>query len=479
MHRMQAATFPLPRMTSATHRAESTRTMPAVAMKAYGSAKEMSSFFANLFRLLDDFGVRYCVLHAWEKIPQEVVSDVDLAIHPADRSKLAKIFGLLRDMGFMPIQCFNYSVGSFYFVFSWFDGCTLQSVPLDIIFQHWRSGLSVLRVEELLARRQRFKELWIPSLEDQFAYLLAKRTWKGKASEEQAAGLKDLVERLGRPAAEKIASQIFPGEWSKRIVAACLDGSIAPQLRRVRKFPWLVSVVRHPVALMRYTVGQSIRIARRLRHPAGFVIAVVGPDGSGKDTMITALKSQLSGGFRRVKQYHWRPHFLFPKNSAPTVANPHASPPRTAILSSVYLLGFVLDYWIGDVLSILPAIFRSNLVIFDRYFYDVMVDPRRSRFGGPSWLARWLAGLVRRPDLILLLDADENLMYTRKKELSVEELRRQCQAYRDVLLEKLSTRVVRTDEDVKRSVQDATSVVVEFLYLRFATRHQQWISGEN
>jgi len=58
-------------------------------------------------------------------------------------------------------------------------------------------------------------------------------------------------------------------------------------------------------------------------------------------------------------------------------------------------------------------------------------------------------------------------------------LRRQCQAYRDVLLEKLSTRVVRTDEDVKRSVQDATSVVVEFLYLRFATRHQEWISGEN
>jgi thymidylate kinase len=466
-------------MTSAPQPAESTKTMPADAMKAFGATKEKSEFFGYLFRLLDEFGVRYCVLHAWERIPQEVVSDVDLAIHPADRSKLAKVFGLLRDMGFMPIQCFNYSVGGFYFVFSWFDGCTLQSVPLDVIFQHWRSGLSVLRVEDLLARRQRFEDLWIPSLEDQFAYLMAKRTWKGKASEEQASGLKDLVERLGRPTAEKIASQIFPGEWSKRIVAACLDGSIASQLVRVRKYPWLVSFVRHPVALMSYTVGQSIRIARRLRHPAGLVIAVVGPDGSGKDTVITALRSQLSAGFRSVKQYHWRPHFLFPKNTAPAVANPHASPPRTAILSSFYLLGFVLDYWLGDLLSILPAIFRSNLVIFDRYFYDVMVDPRRSRFGGPSWLPRWLAWLVRRPDLILLLDADENLMYTRKKELPVEELRRQNQAYRDVLLENLSTRVVRTDEEVKRSVKDATSVVVEYLYLRFATIHQQWISGEN
>jgi thymidylate kinase len=315
-------------------------------------------------------------------------------------------------------------------------------------------------------------------LEDQFAYLLAKRTWKGKASEEQASGLKDLVERLGRPAAEKIASQIFPGEWSNRIVAACLDGSIAPLLRSVRKYPWLVAVVRHPLALIRYTVGQSIRIARRLRHPTGLLIAVVGPDGSGKDTVINALRSQLSVGFRRVKQFHWRPHLLFPKTNAPAVTNPHASPPRTVILSSFYLLGFVLDYWLGYVLTIRPAIFRSNLVIFDRYFYDVIVDPQRSRFGGPSWLPRWLAWLVRRPDLILLLDADENLMYTRKKELPVEELRRQRQAYRDVLLKKFYTRVVSTDGEANHSVRDAASAVVEFLYLRFATRHQQWISGD-
>jgi thymidylate kinase len=475
---MQPAAQLLSMMPSTLQRAESTKTGTADAMKVYGATKEMLAFFGHLFRLLDDHGVRYCVLHAWERIPDQVVSDVDLAIHPADRSKLAKIFGLLRDMGFMPIQCFHYQVGAFYFVFSWFDGCTLQSVPLDIIFQHWRSGLSVLRVEDLLARRQRFKDLWIPSLEDQFAYLLAKRTWKGKASEEQASGLKDLVERLGRPAAEKIASQIFPREWSNRIVAACLDGSIAPLLRSVRKYPWLVAVVRHPLALIRYTVGQSIRIARRLRHPTGLVIAVVGPDGSGKDTVINALRSLLSAGFRRVKQYHWRPHLLFPKKNAPAVTNPHASPPRSAILSSFYLLGFVLDYWLGYVLTIRPAIFRSNLVIFDRYFYDVIVDPQRSRFGGPSWLPRWLAWLVRRPDLILLLDADENLMYTRKKELPVEELRRQRQAYRDVLLKKFYTRVVSTDGEANHSVRDAASAVVEFLYLRFATRHQQWISGD-
>jgi thymidylate kinase len=475
---MQPAAQLLSMMPSTLQRAEPTKIKPADAMKPYGSTKQTPAFFGHLFRLLDAHGVRYCVLHAWERIPQEVVSDVDLAIHPADRSKLAKIFGLLRDMGFVPIQCFHYSVGGFYFVFSWFDGCTLQSVPLDIIFQHWRSGLSVLRVEDLLARRQRFKDLWIPSLEDQFAYLLAKRTWKGKASEEQASGLKDLVERLGRPAAERIASQIFPGEWSNRIVAACLDGSIAPLLRSVRKYPWLVAVVRHPLALIRYTVGQSIRIARRLRHPTGLLIAVVGPDGSGKDTVINALRSQLSSGFRRVKQFHWRPHLLFPKKNAPAVTSPHASPPRSAILSSFYLLGFVLDYWLGYVLSIRPAIFRSNLVIFDRYFYDVIVDPRRSRFGGPSWLPRWLARLVHRPDLILLLDADENLMYTRKKELPVEELRRQRQAYRDVLLKKFSTRVISTNEEVSRSVEGATSVVVELLYLRFATRHQQWISGD-
>ena len=56
-----------------------------------------------------------------------------------------------------------------------------------------------------------------------------------------------------------------------------------------------------------------------------------------------------------------------------------------------YLSAFFLDHWVGYIFKVRPALGRSNFVIFDRYFHDVLVDPRRYRYGGPSWYAKFLA----------------------------------------------------------------------------------------
>ena len=48
---------------------------------------------------------------------------------------------------------------------------------------------------------------------------------------------------------------------------------------------------------------------------------------------------------------------------------------------------------------------RTRLVIFDRYIYDLLVDSKRVRYGGPAWMLRLLARIVPRPELVILLDA--------------------------------------------------------------------------
>ena len=140
-------------------------------------------------------------------------------------------------------------------------------------------------------------------------------------------------------------------------------------------------------------------------------------------------------------------------------------------------MGFVLDYWIGYAFHIRPYLTRGTLVIFDRYFYDVIVDPKRARFAGPAWFANLSARLVPSPDLTVLLDADAELMFARKGELSVEELQRQRHAYRDLKFGVAARQIVRTDQEIDKSIGEATRAVVRFMHQRLESRDEEWLRG--
>jgi thymidylate kinase len=439
------------------------------------SGKTFVDFFEFLFCELDNAGVRYCILHSWDRLPQRPESDVDIAVHPEDRAKLAGIYTQMEQEGYLPVQCLNYSVNAFYFVFSWFDEFDLRTVAIDLIFQNWRSGLTVPDVAALVGTRTRFQNTWIPSPRDQFAYSLAKQTWKGKANDVQSARLIGLAQQLGKTEVSEIAGEMFLKPWNGLVVEACFKGSIRDLLKDVRLLPWLTSLVRQPFALLRHILLQGKRILSRWVRPAGMLVAIIGPDGAGKDTVIGGLCDGIHSSFRRIDKYHWRPHVLFPRRDAPAVTDPHAKSARGPISSSLFLMGFVLDYWIGYALRVRPALARGTLVIFDRYFYDVMVDPKRARFGGPKWLPGMLARFVPLPDLILLLDADERAMFARKRELSEPELKRQRQAYRSMSVGIGRRKIISTDREIRQSIQDAQAEVLQFLHGRFAVRHADWI----
>ena len=53
-----------------------------------GAVCSMRDFLLNLFRLLDEYDVNYCVLHSWDCLPENLTSDLDLAVHPRDKHKL-------------------------------------------------------------------------------------------------------------------------------------------------------------------------------------------------------------------------------------------------------------------------------------------------------------------------------------------------------------------------------------------------------
>jgi thymidylate kinase len=162
-------------------------------------------------------------------------------------------------------------------------------------------------------------------------------------------------------------------------------------------------------------------------------VAVLGPDGSGKSSVIDKYLSALETTLRGNKRYHLRPRLLRGSAAAQaTNTNPHGQESRGILASVAKLLFLWADYVLGYLLSVRPLLVCSTLVVFDRYFHDLLIDPRRFRYGGPRWLIRFVARLIPLPDLMLVLYAPAHVLQTRKQEVTVEESTRQAETYRAI-----------------------------------------------
>src|SRR5438094_1673448 len=322
-------------------------------------------------------------------------------------------------------------------------------------------------VKLVVSGGRRHGMFWIPTPEEEFTYLLARKIWKGTAPVTQQWRLKLLVEQLGRPTAEKLAGELFLGTLKVRVVEACASGRLNPLLAQVKTQAWGTSLVRNPLRLMADLLSDGMRLVRRWSQPTGLLVAVMGPDGAGKSTLIEHLVQAVGPAFDRHRLFHWRPMLLWRRKTTRDTTQPHSLPPHGRLWSVARLFAHLLDYWLGYWLVIRPVLARSGLVVFDRYFDDVLIDPKRYRYGGPLWLARMLRPLIPQPDLILVLDATEEAVLSRKQEVDPAEVQRQRQLYARCVDKASSTRVINATGSISQVTAEAVKTVIEHLSQRF------------
>lgn len=432
-----------------------------------------AAFLDALFRHLENSGVRYCVLHSYEGLPTELVSDLDLAVHPDDLPKLQSVFQLLEKESYRPIQRINYAVGANYFVFAWFEGLTLGTQAVDIISEHRRGGLILASGAELVAGRRRKGVFWRADAGTEFSYLLAKKTFKGAISRGQEERLQALVAELGVARAERIAACLFGRAWAGRVLAACAAGCAASVLPALRSPAWRTAVTRNLPKALWCWIEEAARLLWRWLHPTGLFLIVLGPDGAGKSTLLENLLPQVRGAFRRTRRFHWRPGLLWRRQATGPVAHPHAQAESSPYWSAARVIGHLLDYWLGYWLAVRPMLARSGLVVFDRYFDDLLADPRRYRYHGPLWLVRLLSRVRPKPQLVLVLGAPEEVILSRKQEVTPEAVRRQRLAY-DELADRLGAERIDAAAPAAAVTAVAARVITEYLALRFRGRLSEW-----
>jgi hypothetical protein len=270
---------------------------------------------------------------------------------------------------------------------------------------------------------------------DRAAYLTLKRIVKGRADESSWDEVKTLAgedwdryraklaETLGNNLADDIATSVAHGGTLGEATLTHWRS----QFRRGR-------LIRPKKPLLWGRLALA-RIAYRLRHPTGLVVAIVGPDGAGKSSVAEALPSTCGPLFRRSLRIHFRPGLL-PRPGAVVgktthdVSQPHARVPHGRALSLALLTYYWLDVLLGHFFRVAPARVRTTLVVVERGFLDIAVDPTRYRLRVSPGIVRAFARLLPTPDLTVVLEARADAIAARKVELPTDEIVRQSEQWR-------------------------------------------------
>ena len=193
-------------------------------------------------------------------------------------------------------------------------------------------------------------------------------------------------------------------------------------------------------------------------------VAVLGADGSGKSTVIDGLIEHLASKKIDVVYQHWRP-VLGGKDESDNgpVVDPHAQTPRGMVASmlkvGVLLVIWRLSFW-GDIGKQRK---QGKLVLFDRFYADLLNDPIRYRYGGSRVFASIVFKWMPKPDLIILLDAEAEVLYARKPEVEMGELKKIVSRYRDYIDNEKRGKLINSDQEVKKVIADAVVAIEQVL----------------
>lgn len=456
-------------------------------------AEAPESFFLKLlFAVMGARNIRYAVLRNYETLPYSVGgSDLDILVHPDDAVQATEIvFTAIEQAGGVPIGCVQttgflkvFALGSFApdgTQWAWwglrldmsfgltFEGAvSLLDWPCDV--KESRNGIvvlphhlaDVLGVLKELLHNDRLPERYLEG-----GQRAAQNNW-----EKVTVSLNP----MGKAALELFREVLTSPPAPHDLAARC---------RAIRKALRRHSRGRAPVAYFARRLRFEWSKFRRYLAPSGAVFAVLGVDGSGKSTVVNSIKPVLDSATHNATFVrHLRPGLLPPlarlkgriEPQDGPVLDPHGSPPSGFFGSLLRLTWLTVDYILGYWLTIRPIIARQPaIVIFDRYAYDMALDPRRFRIGLPGWVAGLFARLAPRPDLIICLHASPEVIAQRKQELPLEETRRQLEALLSFAKSQPNAVLISTDGSKEKATKQALELIKKY----FIDRRNRSISAE-
>ncbi len=400
---------------------------------------------------IDRSKIGYCLLRG-DLQPDHPFKDVDLLVRPSDRSALLDI---LARSGFLEkgrpqfphkTVCVRYRGGEY--------------LCIDIHEEIVQEGLIYMDREEALSRRVRRGGYYFLSDEELVIHLvwhnLLRRNTSRPESKEQIRellrkeidwdcirqhlrmfGLSDLFER---------ASRFMTGE----------EESLRDRARLRKEF--IRAVCRHKKGNRRTHYRYRMNCWRLFR-PRGKVIALVGPDGSGKSTVLAAIKkrSQAIHGLkietvylgpwgqmetpwvRRLRKAGITPVLepwggrlaeRFVKRGTGSFVFLFFKWLKSIVKGMLFYSAVYLELLYRYLKSVFPQVRRGRCVVSDRYITDLRYLYKGNPIRNYPFLRYLVCRFFPKPDLFVLLDNRAEVIHARKEDLSIEQIERFRELYR-------------------------------------------------
>jgi thymidylate kinase len=436
--------------------------------------EEVSRFVTAVFRAWQQAGIAFLVLRNYENLPNSISNDIDILLNPSQlRAAEESLLATASSTGFRLHNRAEFATLALYFS----NNHSNAQVHFDLFTDlKWRS-FDFLCCDEFLQRRNNRDLFFIPHPADEATTnLLATMIYTGKVKEKYKPSI-----ATGFRNEPAIATSLLARTYGRRLAKVVVASGAKenwPQLEAatpaVRRALITRQLTRHPLATLASFFKDSARLLKRFIHPPGLTVVLCGADGSGKSTIASAIIDGLNPTFSLLKgrQFHWKPPFFSGKrmtSRAPTNA-PHSTPPRNPFLSLLYFGFHLLEFMLGSRLRIRPVTFRGGLVLIDRYYYDFLVDQRRYRLNVPLFLVRLGRYLIKKPDLILLLDAPAEVLQQRKQEVSLAETQRQRDAYLSVVQRLADAHIVNAAQPADKVASTCIKLILDFMAARTSRR---------
>ena len=444
-----------------------------------------ADIFTSLISDYNNRGIRYFILRNYEKLPNVNESkDVDIIIEPGSYKLAIELFKKVLRQN----KISNFYVVKFEQVRCCFGiDCEKKfSIHIDLIEGYVNKGFEIFTFDQLYSNTVVFKDFRVLSKSYDVTLLLLYKListkklnarYRNKISDTYIVNKieidKLLVQTLGSSKAKELINLLNKGNYSEMEL---ISGSISRYSKRRTIFRRPFKTI---YLIIKFFIEKFYRIIICPKKYKKF-ISVIAPDGGGKTTFLSEMSKGLAYYFNtdldKIRIYHFRPTLL-PNLGAigekarimqqdKDFTNPHRNKPASKLSSFIRLTYYWLDYLIGLQKIIRKDVQFDRFTIFDRYIYDFIVDPLRSRIDLPKWIRKFFVKIAPEPHIVFMLITEPKIIYKRKQELTLEEITRQLREYE--ILAKHNERFVRLNAAL--SPQEISDLALRKVIDRYTQR---------